>query len=131
MTSTRQIEANRRNAERSTGPKTARGKATSSQNALRHGLARVHEDDAQGLVSLTFALRCGLGQQVAPETLVAVARAKRDLLSARRVRQAMVIDIFECPAVETVKRLKKIERYERSALAAQKRALRSLKSEHG
>jgi hypothetical protein len=37
-----QIEANRRNAQQSTGPRTEAGKKTSSQNALRHGLtARV------------------------------------------------------------------------------------------
>jgi hypothetical protein len=38
MTSFRQIEANRRNALRSTGPKTADGKRRSRQNAVRHGL---------------------------------------------------------------------------------------------
>ena len=38
MTSLRQIESNRRNAQRSTGPKTQGGKARASQNAVRHGL---------------------------------------------------------------------------------------------
>jgi len=38
MTPYRQIEANRRNALRSTGPKTEAGKQTSRCNALRHGL---------------------------------------------------------------------------------------------
>src|SRR6266481_842681 len=38
MTSFRQIEANRRNALRSTGPKTEDGKGRSRQNAVRHGL---------------------------------------------------------------------------------------------
>jgi hypothetical protein len=38
MASERQIEANRKNAEKSTGPKTPDGKATSSQNALKTGL---------------------------------------------------------------------------------------------
>ena len=38
MTSLRQIEANRRNALRSTGPKTDDGKQHASRNAVRHGL---------------------------------------------------------------------------------------------
>jgi len=38
MTSYRQIEANRRNALKSTGPKTEAGKQASRCNALRHGL---------------------------------------------------------------------------------------------
>jgi len=38
MISEKQLEANRRNAERSTGPTSAAGKARSSQNNLRHGL---------------------------------------------------------------------------------------------
>jgi hypothetical protein len=38
MTSFRQIEANRRNAFRSTGPRTEEGKRQSRRNALRHGL---------------------------------------------------------------------------------------------
>lgn len=36
--SARQVEANRGNARRSTGPKSARGKAQSRRNSLRHGL---------------------------------------------------------------------------------------------
>jgi hypothetical protein len=38
MTSFRQIEANRRNALKSTGPKTDAGKQISRRNAIRHGL---------------------------------------------------------------------------------------------
>ena len=39
MTSPRKIEANRANAQASTGPTTARGRAYAARNALRHGLS--------------------------------------------------------------------------------------------
>ena len=38
MTSLKQIEANRRNAQKSAGPTSAEGKQRASRNALRHGL---------------------------------------------------------------------------------------------
>ena len=38
MTSDKQLVANRRNAQKSTGPKTDQGKAATKYNALRHGL---------------------------------------------------------------------------------------------
>ena len=40
MTSQRKIEANRRNAQKSTGPKTEEGKNKVRFNALQHGLCR-------------------------------------------------------------------------------------------
>jgi hypothetical protein len=38
MTSSRQVQANRRNALKTTGPKTAEGKAAVCLNAMKHGL---------------------------------------------------------------------------------------------
>jgi len=43
MTTEARIHANRLNAQRSTGPKTQKGKAVVSQNALKHGLSARHD----------------------------------------------------------------------------------------
>ena len=50
MTTEAQIEANRRNAQLSTGPRTPEGKARSSQNALKHGIR------AQAILDAQFTL---------------------------------------------------------------------------
>ncbi len=49
------LEANRRNAQRSTGPKTAEGKERSRANALKHGLCSsvVVAEDAQAIAERT------------------------------------------------------------------------------
>ena len=57
MTSSlRQIEANRRNATKSTGPKTPQGKAVVARNALQHGLlsrgAALQDESEADLVDL-------------------------------------------------------------------------------
>jgi hypothetical protein len=49
MATKAQIDANRQNSKKSTGPKTAEGKAAASQNAVKHGLfaheATIHGED--------------------------------------------------------------------------------------
>src|SRR3954470_5254654 len=42
MATAKQIEANRRNAQKSTGPKTEQGKMKSRLNSLEHGLGAIH-----------------------------------------------------------------------------------------
>ncbi len=39
MVSEKQLAANRRNAQKSTGPRTAEGKTRVSMNAMKHGLS--------------------------------------------------------------------------------------------
>lgn len=89
VTSTRKIEANRANGKAGTGPKTARGKKRSSQNARRHGLSLpavmdpVLSSEAEGLA------RELAGDLASPEVLHqarAVAEAQIDLVRIRRVR---------------------------------------------
>ena len=50
MASKKQIQANRRNARKSTGPKTPKGKALAKRNSLKHGLCakEVVIDDGEG-----------------------------------------------------------------------------------
>ena len=77
MTSTRQIEANRANAARSTGPKTPEGRKWSSFNALQHGIyAREvvlpgEDRDAYD------ALLQQLGEDLGPKGQVEVGLVKR------------------------------------------------------
>ncbi|UWU89962.1 hypothetical protein [Bradyrhizobium sp. CB1015] len=68
----------------------------------------------------------GLGHPVTPGAAMALAHSKLALLRIRSLRQAMLDALLNCPVPLVVKRLNIIERYERAALAKQKRALRAL-----
>jgi hypothetical protein len=46
LASEKQIAANRANAKRCTGPKTAAGKQNSSRNAFKHGLSRPRQPES-------------------------------------------------------------------------------------
>lgn len=91
MATLRQIKANRRNAQKSTGPRTPEGKAVACFNALKHGIdAKSHclpTEDPDSLEHLTAEYH----ERFAPAT--PEARALIDALIAcewelRRLRQA-------------------------------------------
>ena len=90
MTSETKRAASRRNAARSTGPRSAVGKKRASQNALRHGLAiSLHEDAAaQAEIERMAKLICGGGASRLKHEL-ALVMAESEIVQ-RRVRMARV-----------------------------------------
>jgi len=88
MASVAQIQANRSNAQKSTGPRTPEGKATASHNAVKHGLLAeqvvIHgEDPAE------FDLyREGMLAELAPVGGIETLLAERAVSLAWRLRRA-------------------------------------------
>src|SRR6516225_2695572 len=89
MASEKQLRANRENAKRSSGPKTAAGRLKSSRNALRHGLSLpVAADPASSMTA------CQMAPMLVPEgaddiqvmAAVEVAQAQAQLLRVAVVR---------------------------------------------
>ena len=76
MATKRQTKANRRNAQKSTGPKTEAGKAASSRNALCHGLTATHaivlpDENADAFESLQQEVLADLNPQGALQAALA------------------------------------------------------------
>jgi hypothetical protein len=92
MTSFRQIEANRRNARKSTGPVTQEGKQHSRCNALRHGLTAETVigalEDAEDYKAFEAAVAAGFDAETAVERELVLRLAS--LLW--RLRRATAID---------------------------------------
>jgi hypothetical protein len=100
MTTLRQIEANRRNALRSTGPKTDDGKRRSRRNAVRHGLTAetvVRDlEDAEDYKAFEATIIADYGAEtaVARELVLRLA----SLLWRLRRATAMETDLFKIEA---------------------------------
>jgi hypothetical protein len=90
MTSETKRAANRRNAARSSGPRSAAGKKRGSQNAVRHGLATsLHQDAAARTeIERMAKLLCGDGASRLKYEL-ARTRAESEIV-LRRARMARV-----------------------------------------
>jgi hypothetical protein len=87
MTTPKQVEARRNNALQSTGPKTAAGKARSSQNALRHGLRSEQPVVPGESPDAWVAHRDGIRRDLAPAGTLEAELADRVALCLWRLRR--------------------------------------------
>jgi hypothetical protein len=87
MTSARQVAANRQNARGSTGPRSARGKARSSANSLRHGLSiSARADPALSEDVENLARRIAEGHPSLLHLARGIADAQADVRRVRQIR---------------------------------------------
>lgn len=92
VTSELQIEANRRNATLSTGPKTEQGKRTSRMNALKHGLTAEQVTLFDERLEDFEAFHAELIPALRPEGAIEEALAERVVLCAWRLRRVYRIE---------------------------------------
>jgi hypothetical protein len=123
MTSFRQIEANRRNARRSTGPITEEGKQRSRCNAIRHGLTAETVigalEDAEDYLAFEAAVIADYDAQSAVERELVLRLAS--LLWRLRRATTMETGLFEIQA-EQLKEFKRA----RQALPASREVVYAL-----
>jgi hypothetical protein len=144
MTSTAKIESNRRNAARSTGPRTAAGKARSRKNAIRHGLSShpvMTAEQATRARELTAAIAKRSTNPLVLRFASEVVRATMEIEIIQAARTDLTA-VFESPSVtpanadpeaakaarrklqlDTLTRLEKMERYLGRALVRRRRAM--------
>ena len=112
------------NARKSTGPITAAGKTRSAQNARRHGLNVLACHDpavAGGIEHLSCAIAAANEHPQVIALAQRVAAAQVDLMRARRAR----LELLGAKPLGNIHRLAAIERYERRARAQRAVAIRA------
>jgi hypothetical protein len=130
MTSLRKIYSNRRNAKRSTGPKTAAGKTRSARNGRRHGLSRPSWIDRPALLRIAALTRVILGERVDAEHCFyanQAALAQVEIERAREAKAEIIARTLTAPdPAGPIRRAASIDRYERRARSRRKFAIRAL-----
>jgi hypothetical protein len=130
MTTDAQIAANRANAQKSTGPKTAAGRLNSSRNALRHGLSlplRLDTEESAKAGAITRALTPNRANEEQLLAATELAQAQIELLRIRAVRAELMAAVDLASAdVGSLRRLAALDHYERLAYTKRRRASRKV-----
>jgi hypothetical protein len=145
MTTEKQIAANRRNARRSTGPRTGAGKKRASRSSYRHGLATgitSSAEHAEHIERLARTIADNTADIITVECARTIAHAVFDLAQIQRVKVASILREIElsgqepstttktdCSA-EALQRalaaLIKLDRYERRASLRRDRGIATI-----
>jgi hypothetical protein len=137
------LEANRRNAQRSTGPRTAQGKAASARNAFRHGLSSgeltvLPTEKKENLDTLIHEITEENKPTTPAEQFLVdqMVHARWNLLRARRLEAEALARLIETDPdvdrsiLQTLETrgnvIEKLDRYAASAARAYSKAVRDL-----
>jgi hypothetical protein len=144
VTSLRKHEANQRNALRSTGPRTASGKARVGQNSRKHGLSvPILQNDALAKEArdLADAMSAECASSLPAESFLPLCIAHLDLRRIALTRIALTAQLEQAfgltarvtpqspEVVQALRALEALERYERRAASRHKALLRTLVSQ--
>jgi len=138
MISPRKLQANRANARHSTGPKSPAGKARSSRNARRHGLATSARSDPALTAKIESLARAIAGVEAKAEKITLarkIAEAQIDLARIEQVRldvlsaaKSFAAGSVSAPMTMTnsnvVSTVAALDRYERRTLSRRKTAIK-------
>ena len=139
MSSEKQIEANRRNAQKSKGPRTAAGKARASRNSRKHALTTISRNNprfAPRIEAIARAIWSEATNAELWEQALIIGECTTLLACAQAERIALIEQLLGGPCVHiadtqgagraelglAARDLNRLERYERRALSRRKRA---------
>ena len=128
MASERQIAANRRNARKSTGPRSGAGKTRAGRNAYRHGLTLSITSTAEYAKQLETLVRKIAGDTkdaVKLERARAIAQAELELARVRRAKVALIerasaFGEFDPPRPTVTQMIRLIDAFDRGRLIVPK-----------
>ena len=132
VASEKQIAANRANAQRSSGPKTAAGEQRAGRNALRHGLSVGKMLPLVSTADLNEMLGLLCGQDAlfeARQAAVTFVLAQTELRKISDLRSAISGPINSLKDRE-LWRMAALDRYEKRALTRRRRVCKILESEN-